>query len=50
VLAEGKEYVSEDANRVWVTIFALKSEDWGIGGHIDWLRTYESALDTLGKA
>ncbi len=49
MLAEGKQYVSEDANRVWVTIIELKSEDWGIGGHTDWLRSYESALDTLGK-
>jgi phenylpyruvate tautomerase PptA (4-oxalocrotonate tautomerase family) len=49
MLAEGKQYVSEDANRVWVTITDVKTEDWGIGGHTDWLRAYESALDTLGK-
>lgn len=49
MLAESKRYVSEDANRVWVTIIDLKSEDWGIGGHTDWLRTYESASDTLGN-
>jgi hypothetical protein len=30
-------------------IIDLKAEDWGIGGHTDWLRAYESALSTLGK-
>ena len=30
------------------TIVELKAEDWGIGGHTDWLRDYESALDKLG--
>jgi hypothetical protein len=33
---------------VWVTIVELKEDDWGIGGHTDWLRDYESALDTVG--
>jgi hypothetical protein len=28
-----------------VTIQELKAEDWGIGGHTDWLRDYTSALD-----
>jgi phenylpyruvate tautomerase PptA (4-oxalocrotonate tautomerase family) len=48
MLAEGKPFVSEDANRVWVTIVELQRDDWGIGGHTDWLRDYESALNTLG--
>jgi phenylpyruvate tautomerase PptA (4-oxalocrotonate tautomerase family) len=48
MLAEGKTHFSEDANRVWVHILELQSEDWGIGGHTDWLRDYESALNILG--
>ena len=48
MLAEGKTLFSEDANRVWVHIVELQSEDWGIGGHTDWLRDYESALNILG--
>ena len=48
MLAEGKPFVSEDVNRVWVTIVELQRDDWGIGGHTDWLRDYESALETLG--
>jgi hypothetical protein len=49
MLAEGKSRFSEDANRVWVTIIELQGDDWGIGGHTDWLRDYESALNTLGE-
>jgi phenylpyruvate tautomerase PptA (4-oxalocrotonate tautomerase family) len=48
MLAEGKAYFSDDANRVWVHIVELQCEDWGIGGHTDWLRDYESALNVLG--
>ena len=48
LLAEGKPFAPEDANRVWVTIVELKEDDWGIGGHTDWLRDYESALDAVG--
>ena len=48
MLAEGKSHFSEDANRVWVHIVELQIEDWGIGGHTDWLRNYESALNVLG--
>lgn len=48
LLAEDKPFVPEHANRVWVTIVELKEDDWSIGGHTDWLRDYESALDTLG--
>jgi hypothetical protein len=32
----------------WVTILEIQRDDWGIGGHTDWLRDYESALNTLG--
>jgi phenylpyruvate tautomerase PptA (4-oxalocrotonate tautomerase family) len=48
MLAEGRSLFSEDANRVWVHIVELQTEDWGIGGHTDWLRDYESALNILG--
>jgi phenylpyruvate tautomerase PptA (4-oxalocrotonate tautomerase family) len=48
LLAEGKPPATESANRIWVTIVELKEEDWGIGGHVDWLRDYESALSVLG--
>jgi hypothetical protein len=37
-----------NARRVWVTINELKAEDWGIGGHTDWLRDYTSALEEVG--
>jgi hypothetical protein len=30
-----------------VTIKELKAEDWGVGGHTDWLRDYTSAIDSL---
>ena len=46
--AENAEHTPQNARRVWVTIFEIKSEDWGIGGHVDWLRDYTSALDELG--
>jgi phenylpyruvate tautomerase PptA (4-oxalocrotonate tautomerase family) len=49
MLAEGKPFASEDANRVWVIIIERAQEDWGITGHIDWLRAYQSALDSIGK-
>jgi phenylpyruvate tautomerase PptA (4-oxalocrotonate tautomerase family) len=47
LLAEGRALTPEDANRVWITILELGREDWSIGGHTDWLRDYESALNTL---
>jgi phenylpyruvate tautomerase PptA (4-oxalocrotonate tautomerase family) len=43
--AEGSQGQPENARRVWVTINELKAEDWGIGGHTDWLRDHTSALD-----
>jgi phenylpyruvate tautomerase PptA (4-oxalocrotonate tautomerase family) len=46
--AEGSHTHPENSRRVWVTINELKAEDWGIGGHTDWLRDYTSALDEVG--
>jgi phenylpyruvate tautomerase PptA (4-oxalocrotonate tautomerase family) len=46
--AEGSDNRPENARRVWVTINELRAEDWGIGGHTDWLRDDTSALDELG--
>jgi phenylpyruvate tautomerase PptA (4-oxalocrotonate tautomerase family) len=43
--SEGAQPLPEEARRVWVTIHELKRDDWGIGGHTDWLRDYTSALD-----
>jgi phenylpyruvate tautomerase PptA (4-oxalocrotonate tautomerase family) len=48
LLAEGEPRLPESANRIWVTIVEMNEEDWGIGGHVDWLRDYESALNVLG--
>jgi phenylpyruvate tautomerase PptA (4-oxalocrotonate tautomerase family) len=47
--AEGSHGQPENARRVWVTINELKAEDWGIGGHTDWLRDYTSAFDEVGR-
>lgn len=47
--AENSPNTLENARRVWVTINELKAEDWGIGGHTDWLRDYTSALDAVGE-
>jgi phenylpyruvate tautomerase PptA (4-oxalocrotonate tautomerase family) len=46
--AERSDNIPENAHRIWVTINELKAEDWGIGGHSDWLRDYTSALDEVG--
>jgi hypothetical protein len=27
----------------------LERDDWGIGGHMDWLRAYTSALNIIGS-
>jgi phenylpyruvate tautomerase PptA (4-oxalocrotonate tautomerase family) len=45
--AEKSDNTLENARRVWVTINELKPDDWGIGGHIDWLRDYTNALDEI---
>lgn len=47
--AEQSDNTPENARRVWVTIVEIKTEDWGIGGHTDWLRNYTSALDEVGE-
>ncbi|MEI9981904.1 MAG: tautomerase family protein [Aliidongia sp.] len=47
--AEQSDNMPANARRVWVTINELKAEDWGIGGHTDWLRDYTSALDEVGE-
>jgi phenylpyruvate tautomerase PptA (4-oxalocrotonate tautomerase family) len=47
LLAEGTPPAPEGANRIWVTILEIAENDWGIGGHTDWLRDYESALNTV---
>lgn len=46
--AEKAENIPQNARRIWVTIHELEAEDWGIGGHTDWLRDYTSALDAVG--
>jgi phenylpyruvate tautomerase PptA (4-oxalocrotonate tautomerase family) len=45
--AEGAENTPENARRVWITIDEIARDDWGIGGHTDWLRDYTSALDEI---
>ncbi|MEV6028468.1 hypothetical protein [Streptomyces sp. NPDC052036] len=45
---ENSERTPENLRRVWVTINELDHDDWGIGGHTDWLRDYMSALDEIG--
>jgi phenylpyruvate tautomerase PptA (4-oxalocrotonate tautomerase family) len=45
--AEGAENTPENARRVWVTIDEIERDDWGVGGHTDWLRDYTSALDEI---
>ena len=49
IAAEGERYMPADERRIWVTICEFKAEDWGIGGHTDWLRDYTSALDEVGE-
>jgi phenylpyruvate tautomerase PptA (4-oxalocrotonate tautomerase family) len=49
LLAEGSDPTADNCRRVWVTIHELEAEDWGIGGHTDWLRDYTSALDLLSE-
>jgi phenylpyruvate tautomerase PptA (4-oxalocrotonate tautomerase family) len=43
--AEGAAETSENSRRVWITINEITAEDWSIGGHADWLRSYISAID-----
>ena len=44
---EGAENTPDYARRVWVTIMEIERDDWGVGGHTDWLRDYTSALDEI---
>ena len=44
----GSAVDSEESARVWVTIVEIQEDDWGIAGHTDWLRAYESALREPG--
>jgi phenylpyruvate tautomerase PptA (4-oxalocrotonate tautomerase family) len=44
---EGAGNDPENARRIWVTIVEIERDDWGIGGHTDWLRDYTSALDEI---
>src|ERR1700733_3019288 len=46
--AGGLDDLPKDTQLSWVTINELKAEDWGIGGHTDWLRDYTSAFDDVG--
>jgi phenylpyruvate tautomerase PptA (4-oxalocrotonate tautomerase family) len=46
--AESAPNTPESARRVWVTIHEINRDDWGVGGHTDWLRDYTSALDVTG--
>jgi phenylpyruvate tautomerase PptA (4-oxalocrotonate tautomerase family) len=43
--AEGAPNTQENAHRVWVHIFEIERQDWGIGGHREWARSYISALE-----
>jgi phenylpyruvate tautomerase PptA (4-oxalocrotonate tautomerase family) len=43
--AEGGPDTVERARRIWITINEIDAEDWSIGGHTDWIRSYTSALD-----
>ena len=44
---EGAENTPDNARRVGVTIVEIERDDWGVGGHTDWLRDYTSALDGI---
>jgi phenylpyruvate tautomerase PptA (4-oxalocrotonate tautomerase family) len=46
--AEKSDNTPDNARRIWVVINELKADDWGIGGHSDWVRDYTSALDEVG--
>jgi phenylpyruvate tautomerase PptA (4-oxalocrotonate tautomerase family) len=50
LLAEGTAVNSVEAARVWVLIRDIGADSWGISGHRDWMRDYESALDHIPGA
>jgi phenylpyruvate tautomerase PptA (4-oxalocrotonate tautomerase family) len=47
LLAEGSATNSVEASRVWIVIRDVPADSWGISGHRDWMRDYESALDVI---
>jgi phenylpyruvate tautomerase PptA (4-oxalocrotonate tautomerase family) len=47
--AEGSEATLENMLRVAVFINEIATEDWGFGGHRDWLRSHTSALNETGR-
>jgi phenylpyruvate tautomerase PptA (4-oxalocrotonate tautomerase family) len=47
MIAEGSDMDPENTRRVWVTINDIERDNWGIGGGTDWLRDYESSLDSI---
>ena len=47
--AENSPESAANPRRIWVTINELAKDDWGVGGHTDWLRDYTSALDEVGS-
>lgn len=45
--AEGSPVNSVEAARVWVLIRDIPADSWGVSGHRDWMRDYETALDSI---
>jgi phenylpyruvate tautomerase PptA (4-oxalocrotonate tautomerase family) len=45
--AEGSPVNSVEAARVWVLIRDVPTDSWGVSGHRDWMRDYESGLDQI---
>jgi phenylpyruvate tautomerase PptA (4-oxalocrotonate tautomerase family) len=35
---------------LWIHILEIERQDWGIGGHREWTRSYISALDETEPA
>ena len=47
MIAEGSDTDPGNTRRVWITINDIERDNWGIGGGTDWLRAYESSLDSI---
>ena len=45
--AEGSPVNSVEAARIWVLIRDVPTDSWGVSGHRDWMRDYESGLDSI---
>jgi hypothetical protein len=45
--AEGSPVNSVEAARVWVLIRDVPADSWGVSGHRDWMRDYETGLDSI---